>query len=115
MPLGELVLLLAKENENTFPVVDGGGNLRGMINLTHIRKVLFRQELYNTFTAEQLMEPAPDILSINSPMPYVMESFEKFGTEVLPVVDEESHFVGIIHKTALFEAYRQTLVDFSEE
>lgn len=115
MSLGDIVHLIAKEKENTFPVVDGAGNLRGLISLTGIRKVLFRQELYGVFSAEQLMQDPPDIISINAPMTYVMASFEKFGTEVLPVVDENSHFVGIIHKTALFEAYRQTLVDFSEE
>ena len=115
MTLGEMVHLLAKEKENTFPVVDGADNLRGLINLADIRKVLFRQELYNVFTAEQLMQDAPDIISINTPMTHVMASFEKFGTDVLPVVDENARFVGIIHKTALFEAYRQTLVDFSEE
>lgn len=115
MTLGNMVHLLAKEKENTFPVVDGADNLRGLINLADIRKVLFRQELYNVFTAEQLMQDAPDIISINTPMTHVMASFEKFGTDVLPVVDENARFVGIIHKTALFEAYRQTLVDFSEE
>lgn len=115
MTLGDMVHLLAKEKENTFPVVDGADNLRGLINLADIRKVLFRQELYNVFTAEQLMQDAPDIISINTPMTHVMASFEKFGTDVLPVVDENARFVGIIHKTALFEAYRQTLVDFSEE
>ena len=96
-------------------MVDGSGNLRGLITLANIRKVLFRQELYSVFTAEQLMEPSPDIISITSPMSYVMEIFEKSGVEVLPVIDENSRFVGIIHKTTLFEAYRQTLVDFSEE
>ena len=67
MTLGNLVHLLAKEKENTFPVVDGANNLRGLINLADIRKVLFRQELYNIFTAEQLMQDAPDIISINTP------------------------------------------------
>lgn len=115
IPLGDLVMMFAKEKEDTFPVVDGGDKLHGLINLKDIRKVLFRQELYNAFTAEQLMTPSPDILSINAPMTYVMDCFEKSGAEVLPVVDENNLFVGLIHKTVLFEAYRQTLVDFSEE
>ncbi len=113
--LGDLVHLFAKEKEDIFPVVDGGDNLHGLINLKDIRKVIFRQELYNSFSAEQLMLPAPDILPINAPMTYVMSCFENSGAEVLPVVDENHHFVGLIHKTALYEAYRQTLVDFSEE
>lgn len=115
MPLGDLVIIFAKDKEDIFPVVDGGNNLHGLISLKDIRKVIFRQELYNVFTADQLMLPAPDILSIDSSMTYVMSCFEKSGAEVLPVVDEENHFVGIIHKTVLFETYRQTLVDFSEE
>ncbi|MCH5178558.1 MAG: chloride channel protein [Prevotellaceae bacterium] len=115
MTLGQMVHLIAKEKDNIFAVVDGAGTLRGIINLRNIRKVLFRQELYGVFTAEQLMEDAPDIININAPMTHVMDSFDKFGVEVLPVVDNNSHFVGIIHKTALFEAYRQMLVDFSEE
>lgn len=115
MELGSLVLLFAKEKEDVFPVVDGSNNLHGLIILKDIRKVLFRQELYNAFRAEQLMLQPPAILSINAPMTYVMRSFEKSGADVLPVVDENNHFVGLIHKTALFEAYRQTLVDFSEE
>ena len=106
---------MAKEKEDTFPVVDGGDKLHGLISLKDIRKVLFRQELYNAFTAEQLMTPSPDLLSINAPMTSVMDCFEKSGAEVLPVVDENNLFVGLIHKTVLFEAYRQTLVDFSEE
>lgn len=115
MTLGNLVNLIAKEKENVFPVVDGANNLRGIINIRNIRKILFRQELYNVFTAEQLMQPPPAILNINSPMTYVMDIFSKSKADVLPVVDETSHFVGLIHKTALFEAYRQTLVDFSDE
>lgn len=115
LSLGDIVHIIAKEKDNTFPVVDGAGKLRGIINLSDIRKILFRQELYDTFTAEQLMEPAPDIIGINAPMSHVMESFEKFNADVLPVVDDNNNFVGLIHKTALFEAYRQTLVDFSEE
>ena len=115
MPLGEMVMIFAKDKEDIFPVVDGGNNLHGLISLKDIRKVIFRQELYHVFTAEQLMLPAPDILPIGSPMTYVMNCFEKSGADVLPVVDEDNHFVGIIHKTVLFETYRQTLVDFSEE
>ena len=115
MPLGELVMIFAKEKEDIFPVVDGSNNLHGLISFKDIRKVIFRQELYNVFTAEQLMLPAPDILSIGSSVAYVMNCFEKSGADVLPVIDDDNHFVGVIHKTNLFETYRQTLVDFSEE
>ena len=47
MKLGEMVLLISREKVNIFPVTDGTGHLLGIIELQKIRKVLFRQELYN--------------------------------------------------------------------
>jgi CIC family chloride channel protein len=115
MELGKLVLLIAKEKTNAFPVVDGLGNLHGIIYLLDIRKVVFRQELYHTFTARQLMEDPPCRLNIDDPMTLVMDRFQKTNAEVLPVMDTNGKFVGLIYQTQLYSAYRQMLVDFSEE
>ena len=115
MELGKLVLLIAKEKSDVFPVVDGLGNLRGIIYLSHIRKVMFRQELYHTFTAAQLMQEPPTTLNINDSMTWVMERFDRTKTDVLPVLDTSGKFVGLIYQAKLFSSYRQMLVDFSEE
>lgn len=115
MELGKLVLLIAKENANAFPVVDGIGNLKGIIYLHHIRNVMFRQELYHTFKASQLMEDPPCFLNIDDAMTTVMDRFQRTGAEVLPVLDKTGKFVGFIYQAKLFAAYRQMLVDFSEE
>jgi CIC family chloride channel protein len=115
MELGKLVMLIAKEKTNAFPVVDGLGNLHGIIYLLDIRKVVFRQELYHTFTARQLMEDPPCRLNIDDPMTLVMDRFQKTNAEVLPVMDTNGKFVGLIYQTQLYSAYRQMLVDFSEE
>ena len=115
MELGRLVLLISKEKTDVFPVVNGLGNLIGIINLVHIRKVIFRQELYRVFHAEQLMEKAPGILRINDSVSTVMNLFEKTGASTLPVLNEDDTFVGFISKTKLYSYYRQVMVDFSEE
>ena len=44
-----------------------------------------------------------------------MDQFQKTGAEVLPVVDGNGLFVGLIEQNRLYAAYRQMLVDFSEE
>ena len=115
MELGRLVLLVSKEMYNVFPVVDGLGRLLGVINLVNIRKIVFRQELYRVFKAEQLMEEPPARLTINDSMGVVMDAFERTGAVSLPVLKDDGTFVGFISKTKLYSYYRQVLVDYSEE
>ena len=115
MELGKLVLLIAKEKGDAFPVVDGMGMLRGMIYLKDIRKVVFRQELYHVFKAEQLMEDPPAQLSLTTPMTTVMDRFQQTKADVLPVLGDMGKFMGLIYQANLYTSYRQMLVDFSEE
>lgn len=113
--LGKLVNFFAREKAEIFAVVDGLGTLRGVINLANIRKVIFRQELYHVLNATQLMEEPLGIVYIDEPMTIVMEHFESTGADALPVLDKSNKFIGFIDKTQLYSAYRQMLVDFSED
>lgn len=115
MKLGEMVLLISREKVNVFPVTDGTGHLLGIIELQKIRKVLFRQELYNVFTAGQLMEKPVACLTIDDPMQVVMDTIEKNGADTLPVVDRDALFIGFVSKAKLYAMYRQVMVDYSEE
>ena len=115
MTLGRLVLLIAREKVNVFPVTDGSNHLLGVIDLSKIRKVLFRQELYNQFTAAQLMEEPPARLSIEDPVTVVMDTMEKTHADTLPVVNSLGEYVGFITRTKLYAMYRQVMVDYSEE
>ena len=115
MKLGEMVLLISREKVNVFPVTDGTGHLLGIIELQKIRKVLFRQELYNVFTAGQLMEKPVACLTIDDPMQVVMDTIEKTGADTLPVVDRDALFIGFVSKAKLYAMYRQVMVDYSEE
>lgn len=115
MKLGEMVLLISREKVNVFPVTEGTGHLLGIIELQKIRKVLFRQELYNVFTAGQLMEKPVACLTIDDPMQVVMDTIEKTGADTLPVVDRDALFIGFVSKAKLYAMYRQVMVDYSEE
>ena len=113
--LSKLVTYFAREKADVFAVVDGLGTLRGIINLANIRKVIFRQELYHVLTTTQLMEEPQGVVYIDEPMTTVMERFEKTEASVLPVLDQSNKFVGFIYKTQLYSAYRQMLLDLSED
>ena len=115
MKLGRLVFIIAREKVNVFPVTDGSNHLLGVIDLSKIRKVLFRQELYEQFTAAQLMEEPPARLSIEDPVTVVMETMERTHADTLPVVNNRGEYVGFITRTKLYAMYRQVMVDYSEE
>lgn len=115
MELGALTSVVAKTRRNIFPVVDAGNRLVGILYLDDIRHVMFRQELYHRFNVVSLMREAPERLSIEEPMEAVMRKFEETGAWNLPVEDVTGEYIGFISKSAIFTAYRKTLLEFTSD
>ena len=84
MELGQIVNQVSRSHSRVLPVTDGAGTLLGEVDIMHIRKVLFRIELYHHFTATQLMEDPVATLLDSAPMTSVMKTFERTGAEWLP-------------------------------
>ena len=115
MSLQQLVVVISKSNRNLFPVLDTNGKLQGVVTLDAVRKYMFRPELYHQYTVGQFMVEAPAVLMVNDPLKVVAQKFEETGTWNLPVVDENSQYIGFISRSGLFNSYRETLIKFSEE
>ena len=115
MTLGELVSTIAKARRNIFPVVDGAGHLKGIIQMDDIRNIMFRQELYRRYSCQQLMVDPPCIINIMESMMAVMRKFDETNAWNLPVESKDGKFLGFISKSRVFSTYRQVLVDFSQE
>ena len=115
MELGALTSVVAKTRRNIFPVVDAGNRLVGILYLDDIRHVMFRQELYHRFNVASLMREAPERLSIQEPMEAVMRKIEETGAWNLPVEDVTGEYIGFISKSAIFTAYRKTLLEFTSD
>lgn len=117
MTLGEVVHILASNSGNYFPVVDAGGTLHGIIHTTAIRKLIFRTELYQVYTAQQLMEPVSSGRTIytTDSMSTIMEKCEQAQVNTLPVLTPQKEFRGFVTKTRIYSYYRQIMHDFSEE
>ncbi|MBM6991654.1 MAG: chloride channel protein [Prevotella sp.] len=115
MPMGKLINVLTSSTDSLIPVVDESGRLLGLIDITKIRHIVFRTELYHRFKANQLMTPVPAILYDNEPMEEVMEAFDKTNAEALPVVDINNHLKGYISKTRMYKVYRELVADYSAE
>ena len=115
MDLGALTSVVAKTRRNIFPVVDSGNRLVGILCLDDIRHIMFRQELYHRYNVAVLMRSVPERLSVEEPMESVMRKFEETGAWNLPVEDVTGEYIGFISKSAIFTAYRKTLLEFTSD
>ena len=115
MDLGQLTSVVAKTKRNIFPVVNAANRLVGIIYLDDIRHMMFRQELYHRYSVATLMREVTERLSIEEPMEAVMRKFEESGAWNLPVEDINGEYIGFISKSAIFTAYRKTLLEFTSD
>ena len=114
--LGQLVKVISKSNRNLFPVVNPKTQrFVGVVSLDEVRNIMFRPELYDRYTVQELMNMPPARIVVNMPMDKVMDTFENTGAWNLPVVDEENKYIGFVSKSKIFNTYRKVLVHFSEE
>lgn len=115
MEMGNLIHAISRSRTVYVPVCDDAGVLLGEIDITKLRHVLFRTELYHRFKVHQLMTPPPAVLSVGDPMEDVMSAFERTSAIFLPVVDIDHRLVGYISRSRLFTTYRQMVADLSAE
>ena len=112
--LGDLVTAISKSKRNIFPVVDQYDILEGLVQLDDVREMMFNSELYETTYVKDLMTIPPSYIDQSENIETVMETFRKTGAWNLPVLDN-GYYVGIVSKSRLYAAYREMLLQVSEE
>lgn len=116
MTLGDMVKVIARSNRSIYPVIDNNGILQGIVLWDNIRNIMFRPELYERFNVERFMiSPWAEIRDDMS-MDEIMCLFEDSKAWNLPIVDKERHYLGMISKSKIFNAYRDVLQkNFAED
>ena len=115
MYLGDIVNKISRNKTNILPVLDGAGNLLGEIDISKIRHVVFRIELYHHFNASQLMTQPAAILQDTMPMTEVMKLFDHTHANWLPVTDGDNHLKGYISRQRIYGMYRKMVADLSQD
>lgn len=113
--LASLVHAISKSHNNVLSVLDDAGNLLGEIDITKLRHIVFRTELYHHFKVKQLMSQPEATLSVNDTMEIVMKKFDQTDSAMLPVLDNENHLLGYISRTHMYTMYRKMVADLSED
>lgn len=114
-PLGDMVYKLSKSRTSILPVCNAAGNILGEIDITKIRHIIFRTELYRHFTAAGLMTKPAAVLSTADKMPRVMSIFDTTDASWLPVQDQDHRLVGYVSRRRAYGLYRQMVADLSQD
>ena len=112
--LGELVKIIATAKRNIFPVVNKDEELEGIVLLDDVRSIMFDGEVYGTTLVSQLATIPPAFIDVSDSMDFVMKKFEETGAWNLPVLNGRK-YIGFVSKSKILTAYREVLIDFSEE
>ncbi|MBR7043256.1 MAG: chloride channel protein [Prevotella sp.] len=115
MPLGRLIHVISQSRGDFIPVVDAANHLLGEIDVTRMRHVMFRTELYSRFTVSDVMTDVSATLTTADPMTDVMQKFETTNANNLPVVDVDGTLKGYISRARTYNMYRKTVADYSAE
>ncbi len=113
--LSDIVHRISRSKGSVLPVTDAAGALLGEIDIQKIRHVVFRTELYHHFTAAQLMQQPPAMLTDSLPMTTVMKTFDATRADYLPVLDSDGHLKGYLSRQHVFTQYRRMVADMSED
>ncbi|MCH7908741.1 MAG: cation:proton antiporter [Candidatus Hydrogenedentes bacterium] len=100
LPLTEVFRNFAENDHLVYPVVDREGALKGVISLDELKGVLATQDTWDWVLAADVMAPARDKVSPETPLEDALEHMRLHEIEEMPVVADgaESRPVGILDR-----------------
>ena len=113
LTLGELVDIVSRSRRNIFPVVDHHHKLMGLVSLDDIREDMFKPERYSNSISVYMHQPH-DVIYDGESISSVLESFDRGGVWMLPVITRNNRYLGFISKSQILNAYRKQLIEISQ-
>ena len=111
--LGDLVGIISSAHRNIFPVIDNFGHLLGVVQLDDLREDMFKREMWGRPVIDYMRQPPYKILE-HEQVQSILPRFEENHTWMLPVVDKQNRYLGVISKSRILNAYREQLVKIQQ-
>ncbi len=113
----DLVDAIQNSKRNLFPVLGDDDKFLGVIVLDDVRKIIFRSELYETVTVDELMHPLSegDLVRSSDSLSDVVEKFRVSNRYNLVVIDDSERYLGFLSRANTFSAYRRFISATSDE
>jgi CIC family chloride channel protein len=115
--LRDLIDAIKNSKRNLFPVLSEDDKFLGVIVLDDVRKIMFRSDLYDTVTVDELMHPLSegDLVRSSDNLRDVVEKFRVGNRYNLVVIDENERYLGFLSRANTFSAYRRFISATSDE
>ncbi len=115
--LRDLVEVIQTSRRNIFPVLTDDDKFVGVVLLDDVRKIMFRTELYDSVTVDELMHPMSegDLVRNSDNLTDVVEKFRVGNRYNLVVIDDAGNYLGFLSRANTFSAYRRFISDTSDE
>ncbi|UCE58983.1 MAG: CBS domain-containing protein [Phycisphaerales bacterium] len=104
--LDEVLHFIERSTHSHFPVVDEHGTLSGMIHFSDVRDVIYDPAMRELVTAVDLADPYSAVVSMDLPLPELLDVFTKQNVAVLPVVEQtgSKRIIGLVEQRDLLRA-----------
>ncbi len=110
MTLAQFARAVRHSRRNHFPVLDAAGDrFVGMLELGLVREILTDPQLARVTLVGTLADRDSPTLPLDANLADALEVFERTGAWVLPVLEPEGRFAGLLSKSTLFDHYRREL------
>lgn len=107
-PLAEIIAALPKRQPATAVVLEGE-RVRGLISFAELRAVVSESELLGIAIAEDLMSDRFDSVSVDDTLYDALETLERARAEVLPALDAEGRFAGMLTRSGVYSVVSRKL------
>src|SRR5690554_1286873 len=94
---------------NIFPVVSDAKELVGVIYSEKLFEILIGEASADK-TMKELAQAPQDVINLDANMYDVMRKMDREDIWILPVVNDQSQYVGFVSKSAIFNKYRALLM-----
>ncbi len=111
--LRKLIEHLPKSRFTTFPIVDSGGMLSGIVSIQDFRQWLFQEDLKDLLLVKEFATLEVTTVRPDDNLYEVVKILGQKPAEILPVVEskESKKIVGILSRRDVIEAYNNALAE----
>jgi CIC family chloride channel protein len=110
--LGRLAEKIAKSKYNSFPVVDEGGSLTGILSFLDYRDAAFDVNLKDLVVAKELATQNVVTISLDDNLYNALEKITSKDFSILPVVSpkDSSKLLGVLTRRDIIGAYNKAVI-----
>ena len=112
--LRQLVEVISQSDRAVFPVVDKKGKFVGVIHFTDVRKIIFKEKLYDKIQISELVQYPEFTIKPDDDMEETAKNLSRHHVYLMPVT-ENGKYIGFISRANFFAEYRKLLKELSDD